>query len=303
MQVHFDSSRTGDRDNFASYSALTDRLMYPAARSSRARQPDGGLRLASADIAGLLLLQLTRPPGRSARSLRHGRVQASFVSVLDAGQVVLDTGRRRIVQNVGDVIVWNADQQHEWSYEQGMSSTCVRLPAAWVRLLAADSACGRMLPGSSPLGSLAACLVRQTAALPGPCGMQAARHLRSSLLHGLAALLCEGPPQAGNRLADAKQYMQERLDDAELTPLQVARALGLSTRSLARLFAGEGATPSRWLWNERLAQARRLLELGEAQRVTDVALACGFTSFSHFSRAFRQVHGVPPSALLNRAAG
>ena len=28
------------------------------------------------------------------------------------------------------------------------------------------------------------------------------------------------------------------------------------------------------------------------------AMACGFTSFSHFSRVFRQAYAVPPSALL-----
>lgn len=301
MQVHFDSSRTGDSDDFASYSALADRLMYPAARSTRPRLPDGCLRLASADIAGLRLLQLTRPPGRSARSLRHERVDATFVSVLDAGQVILDTGRRRIVQNVGDAIVWHADLQHEWSYEHGMSSICVRLPLNWTRMAGADGLSPRVLAGSSPLGILAASLVRQIAALPAPRCTQAACHLRSTLLHGLSASLCGEDPSTGDGLADARQYMRARLDDAELTPVQVARALGLSPRSLARLFAAEGSTPSRWLWNERLAQAHRLLVQGEVGRVTDAALACGFTSFSHFSRAFRQAYGVAPSVLLSRA--
>ncbi|CAB5661108.1 L-rhamnose operon regulatory protein rhaS [Delftia tsuruhatensis] len=301
MQVHFDSSRVADRDNFASYSALTDRLMYPAARSTRARQPEGRMRLASADIAGLLLLELIRPPGRSARSLRHGRVDACFVSVLGAGPVVLDTGGYRTVQNVGDVIVWHADQPHEWRYEHGMSSICVRLPLNWTRIAGADGWRPRVLAGSSPLGILAASLVRQIAALPQPRCTQAARHLRSALLHGLSASLWAQEPITGDRLADARQYMQARLDDAELTPAQVAQALGLSTRSLARLFAAEGSTPSRWLWSERLAQAHRLLAQGEVGRVTDAALACGFTSFSHFSRAFRQAYGMAPSALLSRA--
>ena len=101
-----------------------------------------------------------------------------------------------------------------------------------------------------------------------------------------------------NRLAQAKQYMRARLDDPELKPLQVAQGLGMSLRSLARLFATEGLTPSRWLWNERLAQAHLLLQADNARRVTDVAMACGFTSFSHFSRVFRQTYAVPPSALL-----
>ena len=101
-----------------------------------------------------------------------------------------------------------------------------------------------------------------------------------------------------NRLAQAKQYMRARLDDPELKPSQAAQGLDMSLRSLARLFATEGLTPSRWLWNERLAQAHLLLQADNARRVTDVALACGFTSFSHFSRVFRQAYDMPPSALL-----
>lgn len=304
MQVHFDSSRSRDCHDFSSYSALTNRLMYPAARSQSTPSLDGGpLRLASMDMAGLLLLQLTRPPGASARSLRHGRVDAMFVSVLDSGQVILDIGKQRIVQNTGDIIVWNADQPHEWRYPEGMSSTCVRLPRHWPCPAAPDNLGNRVLHGTSPRGGLIATMVRQIAGLPAPDSAQMALHLRCSLLHVLYASLADDPPRETGRLADARQSMRARLDDPELTPSQVARDLGMSLRSLARLFAAEGSTPSRWLWNERLNLARRLLEVDGTQRVTDVALACGFTSFSHFSRAFRKAHGMAPSALLNRAGG
>lgn len=301
MQVHFDSSRSRDRDDFASYSALTNRLMYPAARSQSTPCRDSLLRLASRDMAGLLLLQLTRPPGASARSPLHGRADAMFVSVLDSGQVILDIGKERMVQNTGDIIVWNADQAHEWHYPQGMSSTCVRLPRHWPCQAAPDTLDNRVLHGASPRGGLVAAMVRQIAGLPASDSAQMALDLRCSLLHVLYASLSDGAPQEPGRLADAKQSMRARLDDPQLTPAQVARGLGMSLRSLARLFAAEGSTPSRWLWNERLEHARRLLQVDGARRVTDVALACGFTSFSHFSRAFHKRHGMAPSTLLNRA--
>ena len=303
MQGHFDSSRHSDQGNFASYSRLTDLLMYPALRSSQPAALDTPLRLASQDLGGLLMLQLTRPPGTSARSMRHEPADAMFLSVLEAGPVILDTANQCLVQNTGDIVLWNADQRHEWRYEQGMSSTCVRLPRSWLSRMVPDLPASRLLPAGGPATGLLACMVRQLAALPSPHGTKAGAHLRSSLLHVLFATLSSGPCAEPSRLADAKQYMRARLDDTELTLQQVASSLGISLRSLARLFADEGSTPSRWLWSERVDQAHRLLESGEAQRVTDAALACGFTSFSHFSRAFRQAHGVPPSAVLNRAGG
>jgi transcriptional regulator GlxA family with amidase domain len=147
------------------------------------------------------------------------------------------------------------------------------------------------------MGALLASMVRQVTALPASASRHSFLHLQSSLLHLLLASLDEDAHAPITRLESAKQYMKQRLDDPELSPLKVARHLGISLRSLARLFATEDSTPSRWLWNARLAQARQLLETGSTSNVTDVALACGFTSFSHFSRAFRQAHGVPPSTL------
>lgn len=135
-------------------------------------------------------------------------------------------------------------------------------------------------------------------ASPGLQHKDEEQDLRPSLLNVLLTSSSPGDFRTRNRLAQAKQYMRARLDDPELKPLQVARDMGMSLRSLARLFATEGLTPSRWLWNERLAQAHLLLRADNARRVTDVALACGFTSFSHFSRVFRQAYDVPPSALL-----
>ncbi|MBB1652908.1 MAG: helix-turn-helix transcriptional regulator [Delftia acidovorans] len=122
--------------------------------------------------------------------------------------------------------------------------------------------------------------------------------LRPVLLNTLLTSSSPAEFRTRNRLAQAKQYMRARLDDPELKPSQAAQGLDMSLRSLARLFATEGLTPSRWLWNERLAQAHLLLQADNARRVTDVALACGFTSFSHFSRVFRQAYDMPPSALL-----
>jgi hypothetical protein len=135
-------------------------------------------------------------------------------------------------------------------------------------------------------------------ASPGLQPKDEEQDLRPSLLNVLLTSSSPGDFRTRNRLAQAKQYMRARLDDPELKPLQVAQGLGMSLRSLARLFATEGLTPSRWLWNERLAQAHLLLQADNARRVTDVAMACGFTSFSHFSRVFRQTYAVPPSALL-----
>ncbi len=85
---------------------------------------------------------------------------------------------------------------------------------------------------------------------------------------------------------------EEPLDRALL-----ARQTGVSVRQLERLFANHlGATIGSSYLNIRLARAMTLLK--ETSLTTmDVAVACGFVSTSHFSRAFKRRYGSPPSSL------
>ena len=100
-------------------------------------------------------------------------------------------------------------------------------------------------------------------------------------------------PPAPLLLARARELMRSHVEE----PLEVeaiAARLGLSRRSLERLFArhGEGS-PARAYLEVRLKRARQLLQQTRMP-VVEVALACGFTSAAHFSRAYRAAFGKPP---------
>lgn len=74
----------------------------------------------------------------------------------------------------------------------------------------------------------------------------------------------------------------------------LAQAGRVSVRQLERLFAHHlGATVGETYRRIRLARALALL--GETSLgVTEIGVACGFASPSHFSRAFSERYGVPP---------
>ena len=72
-----------------------------------------------------------------------------------------------------------------------------------------------------------------------------------------------------------------------------ARRLGCSERTLARLFRTHtGLSFRRWRQRLRLISALPMLEAGE--RVTDVAIACGYDSVSAFIASFREHFGATP---------
>lgn len=77
-----------------------------------------------------------------------------------------------------------------------------------------------------------------------------------------------------------------------------SKELGISDKTLTRLFQQETGLGFRlWRQRARLVHALPLLERGD--RITDVALACGYESLSAFIATFKQHTGVTPGEFAN----
>jgi AraC-like DNA-binding protein len=80
------------------------------------------------------------------------------------------------------------------------------------------------------------------------------------------------------------------------TAREAARMLGLSTRSLQRALQVEGVTFSSTLQRVRVDAAE--VQLGDPRvSLTEVAFCTGFADHAHFTRTFRKLADVPPSAF------
>ena len=101
----------------------------------------------------------------------------------------------------------------------------------------------------------------------------------------------------------ACQVIAVRFGDADLTPADIARDIGVSSRTLARIFADKDETVMRRVFDERVRQAARLLAAPEAapRSITDIAFACGFNDLSHFGRAFASRMHMTPSKWRRRS--
>ncbi|ASK34588.1 hypothetical protein CEK62_09420 [Alcanivorax sp. N3-2A] len=99
----------------------------------------------------------------------------------------------------------------------------------------------------------------------------------------------------------ARRLMARRLDDPDLDPAGLARALGCSRATLYRLFSRHGVTVAGCLREARLRKAHRLLT-SAPQHITiaELAARCGFLDQTGFSRLFRQRFGLRPSDLRRR---
>ncbi|MCC5649922.1 response regulator [Nostoc sp. XA013] len=81
-----------------------------------------------------------------------------------------------------------------------------------------------------------------------------------------------------------------------ITLCDVAVAVGYSPAYLTNRVAKQtGETVNCWIVKRRMAGARFLLQ-NDDQTVEKIAKALGYQDVSHFSRQFRQHHGLPPQA-------
>lgn len=116
-----------------------------------------------------------------------------------------------------------------------------------------------------------------------------------SVLYGILARLISEDTGDSDPTATAAAYVNEHLNDPELSNGELARVSGFSEVYLRRLFREyRGTTPKQYILDLRLKKARELLA-DSGLSVNEVAEQCGFSSVYHFSRAFRNAVGIPPS--------
>ena len=144
-----------------------------------------------------------------------------------------------------------------------------------------------------------------------PAGDLAANELSQALA---AAFLQENlagfAEQASGRVAAAGRREGDLLEDyidshwnEPLTIEDIAEACGVSVRSVyARFKQRRGQSPSEYLREVRLSNARSLLMSPTGGSVIDVAIQCGFASIGHFARRYREKFNELPSATLGRRA-
>lgn len=93
---------------------------------------------------------------------------------------------------------------------------------------------------------------------------------------------------------DAITLMGANIEEP-LSQDQLARYVGRSKRQMERLFQQQlGTTPVRFYLELRITESRRLLQYSDLP-VSEVSVACGFSSASHFSKCYAAFYGYSPS--------
>ncbi len=99
------------------------------------------------------------------------------------------------------------------------------------------------------------------------------------------------------KLAQAIECMRANFEES-LKLESLAKISGLSKYHFLRKFKEEfNMTPHAYLLQIRIQNAKNMLKQNRA--LSDIALSCGFSDQSHFTRVFNKIYGMSPKKLVS----
>ena len=130
-----------------------------------------------------------------------------------------------------------------------------------------------------------------------PSAAEAAR-----IINAVVRSLCAGPPPLKKVDARITQALEKiRREDVRKMSLEdAAKSVFLSPSRFAHLFKDEVGLPFRryLLWRKL---SRAMEEFGRGANLTNAAHAAGFSDSAHLTHTWRQMFGIPPTAMMGAA--
>jgi AraC-like DNA-binding protein len=130
--------------------------------------------------------------------------------------------------------------------------------------------------------------------------LQTADNHLHRVLTKLGAQVLVGNANKSSLLVSLEREIGDRLASGTASQEQIARAMGMSARSLSRKLAKEGTSFLKVVESYRKAMAESLISETGLQ-LTQIAFLLGYSDLSSFSSAFKRWTGRTPSAVRRQA--
>ncbi len=226
------------------------------------------------------------------------------------GSSEFQQGDKLVCLDAGDFVLYDPASAYSVLNPHAVEQIVMSVPAALLPVGRGVSAqaLGQRLMGASGSARLALALLRTTLAELPHCDDDAAGHVVTMICRLLIGAVREqtqpmhAVPLKLVLRTRVRDFIESNLTDPELDVETIASHLNCSKRYLHKVFEDDGLTVARYIWRRRLECSKdELVNPNRLQRpMSEVALAWGFSGIAHFSRAFKQEFGAPPSEFRKR---
>ena len=311
MLLEFDAEQVAPRDRIGTWrEAVSRNLVDVECRLSDFDDFDGAFAVLATQRCGLATLRGSRHVASRTRACINQFGDDFFMLFLQrAGRMGVSIGDEEIEVRPGDFFFYDARIPHRLSFEGPFDHVALRLPRTvvdqrWRSLR--SRGCFQLVP-SDPLAHIAAATLDAAASnirrMSDDDLAVAVENVVDLFSAGAAKI---GLGQAAGAIdggsvpfARARAIVQARLNDDRLGPETIAAEMGISRRTLGKMFEQHGIGIMEYVILERLERAARDLT-SPSQRgisVTEIAYRWGFKNTSHFCKRFRDHFGMAPSEV------
>ncbi|WP_217987728.1 helix-turn-helix domain-containing protein [Halomonas salipaludis] len=261
--------------------------------------------LASRTIGNFKLVECICDPcsaSRGGRQIAADDLEMLAIQLIISGGEVFTIDSRSYRLGPGDLLIWNTTRPMKFEVTQRLQKISIIMPLARLRswLPGTWHSIRNMHAHGSTASALIYPLVKSIVPELFSGSIRNGEALTEGMLGTLVSSLgADGKVsicQKSQRLGLVKKFIEEHLDDAMLTPSEIAVSNNMSLRYLYSLFEEEGQTVQKFIIHQRLLRCQRELSNPsmDQRAISEVAYSWGFHNAAHFSRRFKDAFGVSP---------
>ncbi|WP_407194675.1 helix-turn-helix domain-containing protein [Bradyrhizobium sp. STM 3566] len=282
---------------------------YEPRRTTGQTEVTGGVHLY--DAGGLEIAHIAMniaAVDRTARDIRLDYGENLFLIFQLEGTCGIEQSDSRSILNPGDCALVDSSRPSVfWLGGSFANHLSVHLPRQMLLGTGPErSQIAPVLYSSDPMSAVLRGLVAKIGARPE--SQSKAASLRQLLFDAVRQAFISDeeteipvPEEGEARLERALLIIERYLTDERLTPRWLANRLGISLRTLQREFSELDHSVTTYIRHRRLCLARDRLRRsgfeGDAMRISEIALDCGFSDISYFNRCFREAFDCKPGDL------
>lgn len=259
----------------------------------------GSLKVSTVTAAGVNLY-------RTRNEIKRDN-DAWFYTVFQlAGEAVIEQDDRQVTLAAGDITLIDAARPCSIVWQQTSRQASLLLPRQRVAPTGEIVTACR-LDKSLPMVQLSQRLLLESmggtalSASESEAALEAIACLLRPVLRPVLRQREPTPSRRDKQFQKIIALIDASIQSEHLRPEWLASEMGMSVRSLYRLFADKGLVVAQYIKNRRLDLcARALQNVHDDEKLAGIGYRWGFSDHSHFSTAFKQRFGVSPGEYRKR---